>query len=46
MTTPPVIQRYGIDMMEWSDADEITRFEALQTVIAKMAELLQAPVKG
>ncbi len=46
MTTPPVIQRYGIDMIEWSDADEITAAKALQTVIAKMAGLLQAAVKG
>lgn len=36
----------GIDMIAWSDADEITTLKALQTVIAKMAELLQAPVKG
>lgn len=39
----------GIDMIEWNDADEITSFKvmlrpfkALQTVIPKMAELLQA----
>jgi hypothetical protein len=43
----------GIDMIEWNDADEITSFKvmlrpfkALQTVIPKMAELLQAPVQG
>lgn len=35
-----------IHMIEWSDADEITMFEAPQTVVAKMAELPQAPVKG
>ena len=39
----------GIDMIEWNDAGEITSFKvmlrpfkALQTVIPKMAELLQA----
>jgi hypothetical protein len=32
----------GIDMIAWNDADEIVSFKALQTVIPRMAELLQA----
>jgi hypothetical protein len=40
----------GVDMIEWNDEDRITSFKvmlrpfkALQTVIPKMAELLQQP---